>query len=127
MASDEPTAVERERQLAVLRGRMAKAARRKDMGRYAELKAEHAELKEKHIALSHAEVKAAMRARRVRERVQEAAVEPQRWKRPRGFGVSPLAAQRAREGRPVGAPQIPVGGLRPWRRGSPMPERVWRP
>jgi hypothetical protein len=120
--------VEREAALAALRKRVRKAGRGGDRKEFERLSAEYAELKEKHVMASHAEMKAAMRARRVRERAQEAAVEPGRWRKPRGFGVSPLAAQMAREGRPPGAPQIPAGGLRPWRRGwSPASEVIWRP
>lgn len=59
----EPTAEEREAQLSQLRKRMAKAARRKDMDRYAELKSEHDRLKDDHVMASHQEMKAAMRAR----------------------------------------------------------------
>ncbi len=126
--SSEPTAEEREARLSQLRKRMARAARRVDMDRYGELKAEHDRLKDEHVMASHAEAKAAMRARRVRERAQVAAVESQRWRLPPGFGRSPGAAQRAREGRPV-VPVVPVGrpALSPWRRGHPMLERVWRP
>jgi hypothetical protein len=130
MTSEHLGPVEREEQLNLLWKRMGRAVRRGDTARYEELRAEHTELKEEHIALSHAEVKATMRARRVRERAQEAAVEPQRWKLPRGFGVSPMAAQRAREGRPE-VPVVPVGrpALSPWRTGrwSAMQTQIWRP
>lgn len=114
--------------MSQLRKRMAKAARRVDMDRYAELKAEHDRLKDEHVLASHAEAKAAMRARRVRERAQVAAVEPQRWRLPPGFGRSPLAQERDRAGwRPRVEPSVPAGGLRPWRRGSPAAEVLWRP
>lgn len=74
---------------------------------------------------------ARLRAERVRVRraaAERPAVEPQRWRLPRGF-ASPLAAQRAREGRPE-VPVIPVGrpALSPWRRrGGLMAEQIWRP
>jgi len=53
---------------------------------------------------------------------------PRRWRLPRGFGRSPLAQQRDRVGRPE-VPVVPVGRLvlSPWRRGSPMEARIWRP
>lgn len=127
MASEPQGAEEREAQLSRLRKRMATAARRKDMDRYAELKAEHDSAKAAHVEASHAEMKAQMRARRVRERAQEAAEEPQRWRLPAGFGRSPLAQQRDRSGGPREEPRGPEGGLRPWRRGSPAAEVIWRP
>lgn len=123
----EPTAEEREAQLSRLRKRMARAARREDLAGFAKLKAEHDRLKSAHVEASHAEMKAAMRARRVRERAQAAAVEPQRWRLPAGFGRSPLAQQRDRSGGPREEPRGPEGGLRPWRRGSPAAEVIWRP
>lgn len=119
---------EREAQLSTLRKRMAKAARRRDLDRYAELKAEHDRLKDEHVMASHAEMKAAMRAQKARERAQVAAEPSGRWRLPRGFGVSPLAAQRARGGGPRVEASMPAGGLRPWRRGGgPMSEQIWRP
>lgn len=126
-SGERPAAEEREAQLSQLRKRMAKAARRRDMDRYAELRAEHDRLKDAHVMASHAEAKAAMRARRARERAQQPQ-ERVRWKLPAGFGTSPLAAERAREPRRGGAVQVPAGGLRPWRGGrSPASERIWRP
>lgn len=125
----EPAAVEREEQLAVLRKRMAKAMRRGEAGRYGELRAEHDRLKQAHMDASLEEHKAVVRARRAAERAQVAQEASRGWRLPRGFGVSPLAAQRAREGRPVEAAQVPAGGhLSPWRRsGGPMTERIWWP
>lgn len=119
-SGEQSAAEEREAQLSQLRKRMAKAARRRDMVRYAELRAEHDRLKDAHVMASHAEAKAAMRAQQPQERV--------RWKLPAGFGTSPLAAERARQPRRGGAVQVPAGGLRPWRGGwSPASERIWRP
>ena len=118
----------REAELARVFKRMGRAARRGDTARYEELRAEHDRLKDEHVMASHMEAKAAMRARRAEERAQAAAVAPKGWRRPRGFGVSPLAAVRARGGGPREEPVMPPGGLSPWRRGgSPMGERIWRP
>lgn len=128
MTTSELGPVEREQQLAVLWGRMGKAARRGHMGRYEELKAEHDRLKAEHVVRSHEEQREAARARRAQQRAEEERVRPARWRLPAGFGVSPMAAQRAREGRPE-VPVVPVGRpvLSPWRRGSPMAEQIWRP
>lgn len=73
---------------------------------------------------------ARLRAERVRVRraaVERPVEESGRWRLPRGF-ASPLAAQRAREGRRE-VPVIPVGrpALSPWRRVPPMREQIWRP
>lgn len=119
--------MEREAELAELRKRMGKAVRRRDMVRYAELQAEYDRLKDEHLTASHAEMKVAMRARRAQERAERASEGPVRWRLPAGFGVSPLAAERARQPRPVAAAQIPSGGLRPWRVRHPATERLWRP
>jgi hypothetical protein len=127
--SELPGPEEREEQLNALWKRMGKAVRRGDTARYEKLRAEHDRLKAEHIALSHAEMKAAMRARRAAERAQRVQERPERWRLPAGFGTSPLAQQRAREGRPE-VPVIPVGrrALSPWRRSwSPMSEQIWRP
>jgi hypothetical protein len=128
MTSEQQGPEEREAVLSRLRKRMARAARRKDMGRYAELRAEHDRLKDEHVMASHAEVKAAMRARRAAERAQRPVEAPRRWRLPAGFGMSPLARERARQGRPE-VPVIPVGRpvLSPWRRGNPATEVIWRP
>lgn len=124
----EPTAEEREEQLGALRKRMGRLLRKGDVGGYERLSAEYAEAKAVHVVRSREERRERVRARRAaREavRVQEA---PSRvWRLPRGF-VSPLAAQRAREPLPAPAPRVPAGGhLSPWRGGSPMQERLWRP
>lgn len=69
-------------------------------------------------------------ARRGAGRVRRVAVRPveesRRWRLPRGFGRSPLAQQRDREPRRE-EQVVPAAGLRPWRGGHPMSERVWRP
>lgn len=83
-APSEPTAEEREAQLSTLRKRMAKAARRKDMDRYAELKAEHDRLKDDHVMASHQEMKSAMRARGAARQDRPAPAplsEDERWRR----------------------------------------------
>lgn len=80
----EPTAEEREAQLSTLRKRMAKAARRRDMDRYAELKSEHDRLKDEHVMASHAEMKAAMRVRGAARQDRPAPAplsEAERWRR----------------------------------------------
>lgn len=71
----------------------------------------------------------AERARVRRAAAERPAVEPQRWRLPRGFGRSPLAQQRDRTGwRPREEPRAPEGGLRPWRRyGGAMSDVIWRP
>lgn len=116
---------EREAQLAAVWKRIGKAVRRGDTARYGQLQREYDGLKAEHIALSHAEMKAAMRARKAAERAERASEVPGRWRLPAGFGRSPLARERDRQGRVPGAPQVPAGGLRPWRRGSLMSERIW--
>lgn len=72
---------------------------------------------------------ARLRAERVR--VRRVAVRPSagsgRWRLPSGFGRSPGAVERDRQGPAAVAAQVPAGGLRPWRRGSLMETRVWRP
>lgn len=76
---------EREAELAALRKAMGKAARRKDMGRYGELKAEHDAAKVAHVEASHAEMKAEMRAQRAVRRpvapVDGRVAEDARWRR----------------------------------------------
>lgn len=127
MAS-EPGPAEREAELAVLRKRMRRAARRGDAAELERLSVEYAEAKAVHVVQSHEERIAEVRARAAARRAERAVEAPRRWRLPRGFGVSPLAAQRAREARPEWV--VPVGrpGLSPWRRsGSPMSERIWRP
>jgi hypothetical protein len=128
MAPSEPGPEEREQQLGVLRKRMRRAARRGDAVELEQLSTQYAELKAVHVARSHEEGREAARVRAAARRAQEARVRPQRWRLPAGFGVSPLAAQRAREARPGWV--VPVGrpALSPWRRGGGlMSETIWRP
>lgn len=127
--SGEPTAEEREEQLRVLWRRVGKAARRGDRVEFERLSSEYAVAKSAHVTASHAEMKAQMRARRVRERAQVAQGAPRRWRLPAGFGRSPGARERDRQPPVPGVPQVPVGGhLRPWRRGwHPASEVIWRP
>lgn len=124
----EQTAAEaREAELAKVFRRMGRAARRGDMARFEELKAQHDRLKAAHVARSHEEQREEARARRVAVRAAEAQEEPVRWRLPVGFS-SPLAEQRARQARPAPVPQVPTGGhLSPWRGGSLASERIWRP
>ena len=125
MSTSEPAA-EREAGLEKLRRRMGRAARRGEAGELERLAGEYAKLKAEHSAASDAEMKAVMRARRARERAQVADRRPEPWRLPAGFGVSPLAAVRARGGRPREEPVKPAGGLSPWRRGDRgMRERLW--
>jgi hypothetical protein len=87
---------------------------------YAALKAEQMERAEE-------EGRAAARARVAARRAERAQESPERWRLPAGFGMSPLAQQRAREGRPGWV--VPVGrpALNPWRRSHPASEVIWRP
>jgi hypothetical protein len=117
MSTSEP-AVEREAGLEKLRRRMARAARRGDRVVLEQLAAEYGQLKAEHVT----------RARRAAERAERAAEGPQRWRLPVGFGVSPGAAERARQGRRREEPAKPARGASPWRGGwHPAQERVWRP
>lgn len=120
--------VEREAELGKLRKQIRKAGRRGDRAEYDRLSALYARQKAVHVEAVHEEYVAERRAARVAQRAEVARESSGSWRLPPGFGTSPLAARRAREGRPVGAPQVPAGGLRPWRRGGgPMSEVVWRP
>lgn len=92
---------------------------------------EFAALERAYQVLKREQAEEAARELVVQARVRRAAVrpveEPRRWRLPRGFGVSPLARERAVQSPAPVAPQIPVGGLRPWRRAGLMSERIWRP
>lgn len=124
----EPGPVEREEQLGVLRKRMRRAARRGEAEVLEQLSAEYAELKAEHVVRSHEERIAEVRARAAARRAERAVERPERWRLPAGFGTSPLAAERARTGwRPREEPVRPARGLQPWRRGSLMETRIWRP
>lgn len=93
---------------------------------------EFAALDKAYQALKREQVEEAARERVAQGRPRRVGVRPveelRRWRLPRGFGRSPLAAQRAREGRPV-VPVVPVGrpALSPWRYGGSMSEVIWRP
>lgn len=127
MVSEPGPAEEREVQLAALRKRMRRAARRGDAAELERLSAEYAEAKAVHVVQSHEEQRAAALARRAEKRAVGAQQQPRVWRLPRGF-ASPLAAERARQGwRAREEPQHPGGGLSPWRRPSPASERIWRP
>lgn len=124
----EATAVEREQQLVKLRKQMGRVLRRGDTAEFDRLSAEYGRLKGEHAQLIHEEYVAERRAVRAAVRAQEARERPKPWRLPPGFGRSPLAQQRDRGGwRPREEPQGPAGGLRPWRRGSPASEVIWRP
>jgi hypothetical protein len=129
MAKSEPTAEERERELVKLRRRMGRLLRRGEMAEFDRLSAVYAAQKAEHVTAVHQEHVAARRAAVAARRAQEAAVAPRRWRLPAGFGRSPLAQQRDRQGCAV-VPVVPVGrpALSPWRRGgSPASEVIWRP
>jgi hypothetical protein len=125
----EPGRVEREAELDALRKRVRKAGRRGDKAEFDRLSAAYARLKAEHVTLTHEEYVAERRAVRAAQKALEARERPKPWKLPRGFGVSPLAVQRAREGRAeVVVPDSRRRALSPWRRSwSPMQERIWRP
>jgi hypothetical protein len=123
----EATAEGREEELRILRRRMGRALKRDDAAGYDRLSAEYARLKAEHVTRTHEEYAAERRAARAAQRAQQAREAPKSWRLPRGFGVSPLAAQRARGGGPREEPRHPGRGLSPWRRGSLMETQVWRP
>lgn len=125
----EPTAAEREEQLVKLRRRMGRALRRGEAAEFDRLSAVYGRLKGEHAQLVHEEHVAERRAARAALRAQERVERPERWRLPRGFGQSPLAAQRARgAGSGVVVPDSRRPALSPWRRSwSPMQERIWRP
>lgn len=124
----EPGPAEREAELERLRKRMRRAARRGDAAVLERLSVEYADLKAEHVTKTHEAYVAERRAVLAAQRAVRASVGLRRWRLPAGFGTSPLAQQRAREGRP-GVPVVPVGrpALSPWRRGGLMTERIWRP
>lgn len=126
----ELTAEEREAALEQLRRRMGRALRRGETAEYERLAAAYATRKAEHAAASLAEYQREVRARRAvreAERAREASSRP--WRLPRGFGASPLVAQRAREGADRGllVPDSRRPALSPWRGGHPAAEVIWRP
>ncbi|WP_159053356.1 hypothetical protein [Streptomyces regalis] len=116
--------------LGKLRKAMVRMRRAGRQAEFAALADAYATLKREQMEAAEREHIERARARRaVREAVRPVE-RPGRWRLPRGFGVSPLAAERAREGRSEGGPQVPYGGhLSPWMTGrwSPMQTRIWRP
>jgi hypothetical protein len=114
--------------MARMRRAMAKMRREGRQAEFDVLVTAYEALKAEHVERVHEERREAARARAAARRAQEARVRPQRWRLPAGFGVSPLAARRAREARPGWV--VPVGrpALSPWRRGGGlMSETIWRP
>lgn len=128
MTTSEPTAEEREQELVRLRRRMGRLLRRGESAEFDRLSALYAAQKAAHVQRTHEEYVAERRAAVAARRAQVALEAPRRWRLPAGFGRSPLAQQRDRGGRPE-VPVVPVGrpALSPWRRGSLMSARVWRP
>lgn len=125
--TSELTAVEREAQLSRLWKQLRKAGRGGDRVEYERLSALYAARKAEAMEEAEEELRAAVRAQRAAVRAQAARVRPARWRLPYGFS-SPLAAERARSGwRAREEPTVPAGGLRPWRLGSLMETRIWRP
>lgn len=116
---------ELEKQLEKTRGRLVRALRRKDEGRLAELAPLYGRLKGEFVSETHRVAREAARARRA---VVEAQERPARevWKLP--FRRSSGAVERDRLPAAPAGPQVPVGGLRPWRGGyHPAAEVIWRP
>lgn len=115
-------------QLARMRRAMGKLLREGRQREFDAVAAAYAALKREGMERAEEEHRETVRARRAARGAERPSVEPRRWRLPRGFGVSPLAQQRAREGvRDVSV--VPVGrrALQPWRRGAPMSEQIWRP
>lgn len=117
--------VERLARMRRAMGRMLREGRTKE---FEALAAAYASLKAEHVVRVHEEQRAAARARRAQQRAVTVQEGPKPWRLPRGFGTSPLAQQRAREGwRPRVEPTAPASAG-PWRGGwHPASERVWRP
>ncbi len=118
---------EADEQLARMRRAMGKLAREGRQREFDAVAEAYAALKRERMEQAEQEHMERVRARRAVRAAERPSVEPRRWRLPRGFGVSPLAVQRAREPRPEWV--VPVGrrALQPWRRGSPMSEQIWRP
>lgn len=118
-----------EKRLAKMRQALVKLQREGREKEFRVVADAYARLKAEEMARVEREQREQTRARRAAVRAEEARVRPERWRLPAGFGVSPLAAQRAREGyRPREEPVRPAGGLNPWRRyGGSMAQQIWRP
>jgi hypothetical protein len=114
--------------LARMRRAMARLQRAGRQREFDVLAAAYAALKAEQMECAEEEQRERARARRAARAAERPVERPARWRLPAGFGTSPLAAQRAREGRPE-VPVVPVGRpvLSPWRRGSPMAEQIWKP
>lgn len=116
--------VERLARMRRVMGKLQRAGRQREFEAVASA---YARLKAAQMERAEEEGRVAARVRRAQRGAREPVEEPQRWKLPRGF-ASPLAAERARSGWQERRESVaPVGGLRPWRRGSLMETRVWRP
>ena len=115
--------------LAKLRKAMVKMQRAGRQREFDALASAYASLKAQQMEQAEQEHRAPMRARRAAQRPVEAQERVNPWRLPAGFGTSPLAQQRAREGRREGGPQVPARGhLSPWRGGwHPASEQIWRP
>lgn len=114
--------------LAKLRRAMVKLQRAGRQREFDALAEAYATLKREQMEQAEEELREQARARAAARRAGRVREAPERWRLPAGFGVSPLAAQRAREGRSE-VPVVPVGrpALSPWRRGPLMSERIWPP
>jgi hypothetical protein len=117
-----------EKRLAKMRQAMAKLRREGREKEFTAVAEAYAALKREQMERAEEELREQARVRAAARRAERVREGPERWRLPRGFGVSPLAAQRAREGRPE-VPVVPVGrpALSPWRRSHPASEVVWEP
>lgn len=116
-------------QLARMRRAMAKLSREGRAREFAAVAEAYRALKTEAMEEAERERIAAVRARIAARAAERPSPEPERWRLPRGFGTSPLAAQRAREGadRGVLVPDSRRPALNPWRRGNPASEVIWQP
>lgn len=116
-------------QLARMRRALAKLAREGREREFDAVAAAYAALKAQRMEQAEREHMEAVRARRVARVAERPSPGPGRWRPPAGFGVSPGAVQRAREGVAGGGlvPDSRRRVLAPWRRGHPASEVVWRP
>lgn len=113
-------------QLARLRKQIRHAVKRGDAAEVERLRALYGRVKREQMERAEEDHRAAARARRAQQRAVEPEPSPERWRLP--FRRSPGAVERDRRLPVESAPQIPPGGLRPWRRGwHPASERIWWP